>query len=336
MAMWSLSLGQTDVSSLLNARSRLKEFISETEGLIEKERGILESTADLSHAYQKRSQLFSESVVERSLTKITAKVEKAQNFIREVDRKVMKSDDVYRLNGLAEDLDNLVIMLQKGIVEPAAKLASSASKDLSLLGSDIFEQAYLVEKESSSAILKDSARNVKSASVYVKQAAKELENLIPKSDQFLTAEEIAFLKQIQSKQQGLKNKFDGLKSKVSEFTEEIPALSVQALRSLDDSGTSINDSLESLEMLKPKTAEMHQRVAIQNMLKFKRSMEHLLEGAAQEYIKTPSLPDKVEIPKPAETELSRAFKEEIERAMKESAVKKYEKIVKKYFESLLR
>ena len=299
---------------------------------------LQESTAARGEAYREQVQQQTSGRIERSVEKLSARLDRLERLLRNVNREDLHSQDRARLGETMAQMRDLRPLLDEGDLGQAARLAERITQALRSLREEVGQSAMFSTERKHKRVLRKAERRLGHAQEAAQELSDSLRSLLPDPRDIMGRGEQRRVGRLAKRQRELGERLRRTRRALEPLGEEQPGLQGRLDRLLGEAQESMERAGGELEALDPDMAEEHQLSVLR---KLAAAREHLDRAARPEPggddgVGVGEHRQAVEIPQAAEYRVPAAFREEILRAMREEMPTGYRELLEAYYESLIR
>ncbi|MCC6748645.1 MAG: DUF4175 family protein [Deltaproteobacteria bacterium] len=312
------------------AYGKLLDRVRDLEG---QQRGLARRTEQVVGQYQKRATSLMQTKVQPMLKRALAKARKLAKAVEEVDERRLPDFQQEQLGRVRARVQGLQGVLQQGDLEQALHMAQRANNGLRTLKEDLADDLEGAGAWQGQALRK-ALGGTRRAQSLAAELQSDLETALPPPGSLLRAEDRQELGKLRRSQQTLRREAQQLLRKLQSEEAGARLLGPAARRSLRQSEEYMGQAAERLGAAHPQEAQGAQEEAADRLAQLQKQVQQSRQP--RDPTGESSYRERVPIPGAETFRPPKEFRQDLLDAMKEKAPSRYRRMVKRYYEELVR
>ena len=333
-----VSLGRTSLGRLVREKSRTVMLPPETATLIRQmtqgQRDVMDRTAQAAFVLKTRTDTIT-MARGQEVGPLVAQVEEASDLLARVMTDPLDTSDTEDVARLREDLASARDLLEEHDMDMALKMIRDVTERTVRLASDLRDQAEWASEDhpQQAAAWRTASGRLARSVPPLREVVRILTAWKREKDALIGPTEKSDLRIIRLSQD------DVLEKTVRAgdlFRKAVTSGSAEPVTWLQNARRNMEEAVRRLSEFNPAAAEVHQRQAIQELLKLKRVLERGIEENPTHRYSVSDEPESVRIPEPAPQRLISELGREIEAFRQATPLPAYTDLVRLYYQALLK
>ena len=298
------------------------------------EQAVHQGTTEVAESRQQAMQEAAGETLKEMLREQKEKADQQRQKLGEVGTDPMDPRDRDALDSGKEGMRELSERLGAEDVEQALQMAEQAAQQLGELAQELAMGADHAEEQQRAEALHEAGRTAKQAGKAAGEIAEALKELQPEPGEMMSPEDRQKMADLAGKQGEAQKKLGEAGQQMKEMG---PMPGMEGLQQLlEGAGQSMEQAEQRLSEQRPGAAQRSEESALDSLDRARKRIQQMMKPQRGGGPGMGLSHERAEIPKAEDYQVPAEFREEVLKAMREGAPKRFEGMIQRYYEELIR
>ena len=340
---------ESDLQELASGDSRkdaiaMKKIMGGLDKVVRRQGAIHRDTKAVGDAGRKK---LSDLVRKEMAPRIAKELERIQELTKRLQKVAgdeLHASDKKSLGEIRDAVKDLKETLSQEDLSQALKMAQKIHKELRALSEDVGKGADRMKKrDGDNYLVRKRERNAKRLAKAVPKAreiARELKRMMPSVDDLLDRGQQRKLKRLSERQKRAQERLGRVQGKLAGLKQRMPGLGARLEAALEGAQKAMGEAKARMDEKLPGKAESKAKAALDKLSEARKAIQQAGQkpgqGKGRDGAGVGGAPDRVEVPDADRYTVPKEFRDQLLKAIKERAPQRYQPLIDRYYETLIR